>query len=65
LDEKLRLLLETVIPSNFVSLPLKLAQPSIYATSIDREEYFANTRMYLALRSVIIKAIRTWRLVVY
>ncbi len=51
LDEKLRLLLETVIPSNFVSLPLKLAQPSIYATSIDREEYFANTRMYLALRS--------------
>ena len=51
LDEKLRLLLETVVPSNCVSLPLKLVQPSIYATSIDRDEYLANTRMYLAVRA--------------
>ena len=29
-------LLETVVPSNFVSLPLKLVQPSIYAT-VDRQ----------------------------
>ena len=36
LDEKLRILLETVVPSNFVSLPLKLVQPNIYATSIDQ-----------------------------
>ena len=49
LDEKLRLLLETVVPANFVSLPLKLVQPNIYATSIDREEYLRNTRMYLAV----------------
>lgn len=49
LDEKLRLLLETVVPSNFVSLPLKLTQPSIYATAIDQDKYLANTRMYLAI----------------
>jgi type VI secretion system protein ImpJ len=49
LDEKLRLLLETVVPSNFVSLPLKLVQPSIYATSIDNDKYLVNTKMYLAI----------------
>ena len=51
LDTKLRLLLETVVPSNFVSLPLKLVQPSIYATSIDRDDYLTNTRMYLAIKA--------------
>src|SRR5207302_8915993 len=49
LDEKLRLLLETVVPSNFVSLPLKLVQPSIYATSLAEDRYLMNTRMYLAI----------------
>jgi type VI secretion system protein ImpJ len=49
LDEKLRFLLETVVPSNFVSLPLKQVQTSIYATSLDRDDYLVNTRMYLAI----------------
>jgi type VI secretion system protein ImpJ len=49
LDEKLMILLETVVPRNFVSLPLKLVQPNIYATSIDRDEYLRGTRMYLAI----------------
>jgi type VI secretion system protein ImpJ len=49
LDEKLRALLETVVPSNFVSLPLKLVQPSIYAASIDNDKYLVNTKMYLAV----------------
>jgi len=49
LDEKLRTLLETVVPSNCVSLPLKLVQPSIYATSIDNEKYLQQTRLYLAI----------------
>ncbi len=49
LDEMLRQLLETVVPSNFVSLPLKLTQPSIYATALANDKYFANTRMYLAI----------------
>lgn len=49
LDEKLRILLETVVPSNFVSLPLKMVQPSIYATSIDNDKYLTNTKIYLAV----------------
>jgi len=49
LDEKLRALLETVVPTNLVSLPLKLVQNSIYATAIDHDKYLTNTRMYLAV----------------
>ena len=49
LDEKLRELLDTTVPTNFVSLPLKLVQPSIYAAAIADDKYFANTRMYLAI----------------
>lgn len=51
LDEKLRFLLETVIPSNFVSLPLTLTQASIHATSIDDDKYLLNTKMYLAVNA--------------
>lgn len=51
LDEKLRTLLETVVPSNFVSLPLKLVQPSIYATAISDDKYLRNTKMYLAVNA--------------
>ncbi|HEX3879001.1 MAG TPA: type VI secretion system baseplate subunit TssK [Bryobacteraceae bacterium] len=49
LDTKLRMLLDTVVKSNFVALPLKLVQPFIYATSIDNDKYLQNTRMYLAI----------------
>src|ERR1700756_3819237 len=51
LDEKLRALLETVVPTNLVSLPLKLmpGSNSIYATAIEQDKYLANTRMYLAV----------------
>ena len=49
LDDKIRILLETVVPTNFVSLPLKLVQPSIYATSISDDKYLHNTRLYLAV----------------
>jgi type VI secretion system protein ImpJ len=52
-DETLRFLLETAVPRNFVSLPLKLLQPSIYAASIDDDRYLAATRMYLAIRTEI------------
>src|SRR5215467_5063214 len=51
LDEKLRELLETVVPSNFVALPLKLAKPSIYTTSIDDDRYLKGTKFYLAVSS--------------
>jgi len=56
LDEKLRLLLETVVPSNFVSLPLKLVQPSIYAAALADERYLQNTRMYLAITAEMSQA---------
>ncbi len=51
LDEKIRYLLDTVVPSNFVSLPLKLVQPSIYATPIADDKYLHNTRMYLSINA--------------
>jgi type VI secretion system protein ImpJ len=49
LDDKLRYLLETVIPSNFVALPLRQTSPSIYATAIEEDKYLQNTKMYLAI----------------
>jgi type VI secretion system protein ImpJ len=49
LDEKLRLLLETVVPTNVVSLPLKHVNNTIYATAIEQDRYLNNTRMYLAI----------------
>lgn len=49
LDEQLRMLLETVVPSNCVSLPLKLVQPSVWATAIDQDRYFAAPQLYLAI----------------
>jgi type VI secretion system protein ImpJ len=49
LDEKLRSLLQTVVPTNVISLPLKLVQPSIYATALADEKYLADTKMYLAV----------------
>jgi type VI secretion system protein ImpJ len=49
LDEKLRAMLETVVRTNLVSLPLKLVKTSVYATAIDNEKYLRNTKMYLAV----------------
>jgi len=49
LDEKVRMLLDTVVPSNFVSLALKLTRPSVYATAIAEEKYLSNTKWYLAV----------------
>lgn len=51
LDEKVRTLLETVVPSNFVSLPLKYVQNFIYATALADDKYLKDTRMYLAINA--------------
>jgi type VI secretion system protein ImpJ len=51
LDEKVRDLLETVVPSNYISLPLKLVSPHIYATALADDKYFRDTRMYIAISS--------------
>jgi type VI secretion system protein ImpJ len=53
LDEKVRELLETVVPSNFVALPLKLVQPSIYSTPIEEDKYLVGTKMFLAVNSTL------------
>lgn len=51
LDALIAELLETVVPSNFVALPLKPLRDSVYATSIDKDQYFENSRPYLAISS--------------
>jgi len=51
LDLTIAELLETVIPSNFVALPLRKVRDSIYATAIDKDRYFENSRPYLAVAS--------------
>jgi type VI secretion system protein ImpJ len=50
LDWLLRLLLDTVVPSNWVSMPLKEVQPSIFVASIHDDRRLAGARMYLAVR---------------
>jgi type VI secretion system protein ImpJ len=49
LEETLRAMLETVVRKNVVSLALKLVANSVYATAIDQDKYFAQSRMYLAV----------------
>jgi len=49
LDNIIRELLDTVIPTNHVSLPLRLTEPSVYATALDQERYIKSPQMYLAV----------------
>lgn len=51
LDAMLRELLETVVPANCVSLPLRqLAHaPTVHAVSLDQDRYFAAPQLYLAV----------------
>src|SRR6266436_277295 len=51
LDEKLRTLLETVVPANYISLPLRLAAPSVYAAAIEQDRYLEAPEWYLALKA--------------
>jgi type VI secretion system protein ImpJ len=52
LDSKIRYLLEAVIPSNFVALPLKYASPSIYTVALTEDSYLqGGNKFYLALNA--------------
>ena len=51
LDRLIRVMLETVVPSNFIALPLKQVRDTIYAASIDKDAYFEGSRFYLAISS--------------
>jgi len=53
LNALLRDLLDTVVPSNFIALPLKLVHPTVYAAVIDKDEYLRSARFYLAVSSAI------------
>ena len=53
LDRLIRAMLETVVPSNFIALPLKLVRDTIYATSIEKDAYFEGSRFYLAISADI------------
>jgi len=56
LDEKLRALLETTVPTNCVALPLKLVRPSIYSTELAEDRYLKSTQMYLAVSADVSQA---------
>lgn len=49
LDEIVRELLETVVPANHLTLPLRQVEPAIYATAIDQDRIFGATQIYLAV----------------
>jgi type VI secretion system protein ImpJ len=49
LDEAIRHLLETVVPTNYVSLPLRLVDAPVYAAAIDQDRYLDAPQVYLAI----------------
>jgi type VI secretion system protein ImpJ len=51
LDAVIRTLLDTVIPSNFVALPLNRVRDTFFATSIEKDAYFDGSIFYLAVTS--------------
>jgi type VI secretion system protein ImpJ len=51
LDEILRRLLDSVIPVNFVALPLRPVRNAIHAASLDDDKYLRSTQVYLAIRA--------------
>jgi len=51
LDEKLRILLDTVVPSNYVALGLRLVAPFVYAAAIEQDRYLEAPEWYLAIKA--------------
>jgi type VI secretion system protein ImpJ len=51
LDAQLRELLETVVPANTVSIPLRVVQPSVHAAALDQDRYLAAPQIFLAVTS--------------
>ena len=49
LDERIRELLETVVPANSVTLPLRLVKQSIHATAIDQDRYLSAPQLFLVV----------------
>ncbi|HUQ84030.1 MAG TPA: type VI secretion system baseplate subunit TssK [Gemmatimonadaceae bacterium] len=51
LDAMLRDLLDTVVPSNFVALPLRSEQPLVHAVALDEDRFLTAPQLYLAVSS--------------
>jgi type VI secretion system protein ImpJ len=51
LDEKIRDLMETVIPSKFVSIPLELRDRHIWGGTVTQDQYFRDSQFFLAVSS--------------
>ncbi len=49
----IRIMLETVVPSNLISIPLLQTRETIYAASIEKDAFFENSRFYLAVSADI------------
>lgn len=49
LDEKIRFLLETVIPSKCFYIPLRLTEKTIWSGTISNDEYFQHSQFFLAV----------------
>jgi type VI secretion system protein ImpJ len=56
LDATIRDLLETVVPANYASLPLRLVRPSIHATAIDQDRYLTSPQWFLAVSAELDQA---------
>ena len=53
LDQKVRMLVDTVIPSKCISIPLRQVERSLWTGSITNDEHFRNTAFFLALKANI------------
>jgi type VI secretion system protein ImpJ len=53
LDDRIRDLMETVIPSKFVAVPLELRDRLIWGGSVSEDQYFRNSQFFLAVRAAM------------
>ena len=52
-DDKIRELMETVIPSKFVAIPLEMRDRFIWSGTVQEDQYFRNSQFFLAISSKI------------
>jgi type VI secretion system protein ImpJ len=51
LDGQIRMLLDTVVRGNTVSVPFRLTQPSMYSAALENEKYLRDAKLYLAVNA--------------
>src|SRR5205807_8450226 len=56
LEQKIKFLLQTVIPTNFVALPLQRVRPYMYAVAVDDDRYLKDSRLFLAVSADVTDA---------